>query len=185
MYVSSSAPIPDISIGPINPVKGARYNARKQAVFLSVASAASRYDCASQPQNFDNFGTNFLYQVQRARDLINQVGTALSSAFPVGAATGLPAVASVQDSLTSFGASNTPNIVPWSPTTTNPTVPPPELPANFVAPHWGDAATAGARIPVALTAAARNPWFTLGVIGALALAAGILQRGGPGLGGRR
>lgn len=178
MYVPSAAPIPGTSTGPVNPVKAAHYNARKQRVFLAVASAASRYDCASQPQNFDNFGTNFLYQVQRARDLINQVGTALSSAFPVGAATGLPAVAAVQDSITSFGASNAPNIVPWSPTTTNPTVPPPETPANFVSPHWGDAATAGGRVPVPMTAAARNPWFTLGVIGALALAAGILRGGG-------
>lgn len=184
MYVSSSAPIPGTSTGPINPVKGARYNARKQAVFFSVASAASRYDCASQVGNFDGFGANFLYQVERARNLINQVGTALSSAFPVGAATGLPAVAAVQDAVTSFGASNVPNIVPWSPTTTNPTVPPPELPADFVSPHWGDAATASGRLPVATTAAARNPWFALGVIGALALAAGIF-RGGPSFGGRR
>lgn len=185
MYVSSTAPIPGISVGPTNPVTGARYNLRKQRVFMSVASAASRYDCASQVGNFDGFGTNFLYQVERARNLINQVGNALSSAFPVGAATGLPAVAAVQDSITSFGASNAPSIVPWSPTTTNPTVPAPETPANFVSPHWGDAATGGARIPVPATAAARNPWFTLGVIGALALAAGILQGGGPNFGGRR
>lgn len=184
MYVSSTAPIPGISTGPTNPVRGARYNARKRAVFLSVASAASRYDCASQIGNFEGFGTNFLWQVQRARDLINQVGTALSSAFPVGAATGLPAVAAVQDSVTSFGASNAPNIVPWSAATTTPSIPPPELPANFTAPHWGDAASAAGRIPVPTTAAARNPWFTLGVIAALALAAGVFQ-GGAGFGGRR
>ena len=184
MYVSSTAPIPQHSMSPMNPATRARYNRRKQRIFLAVASAASRYDCASAPATFDGFGANFLYQVDRARALLNQVGTLLSSEFPAGLITPLPAGA-VQKSITSTGTSGAPAVVSWSPATTNPAPADPAQPANFAGPHWGDAATQDAQVPVPATAAARHPWLTVGAIAALALAAGILNGGGGGgFGGR-
>lgn len=186
MYVASSAPIPGISTGPINPVRAAQYNARKQRVFFSVAAAASRYDCAAAIGSFQGFGINFLNQVQRARNLLNQAGTALSSAFPAGPVIAVPGVSAVQASVSSSDTSGAPVVVNLSPGNTNPSPGPPQLPANFTAPHWGDAPTSTGQVPIPLTAAARYPWVALGVMAALALAAGILDsRGGAGLGGRR
>lgn len=191
MYVASAAPIEDISTAPVNPVLGARYNTRKQRVFLAVANAASRYDCAAAVGSFEGFASgpglqNFLNQVQRARNLLNQTGTALTSAFPAGPVIGVPGVSAVQSSITSSGTSGAPVVVPLAPANTNPSPGPPQLPANFAAPQWGDAPTSAGQVPIPLTAAARYPWVAVGVIAALALAAGILDgRGGAGLGGRR
>lgn len=179
MYVSSSSPIPDISTEPLDPAEATAYNARKRRVFLAVANAASRYDCAPAVGSFMGWGLNFQNQVRRARALLNQVGTALSSTVPaVGPMVVIPTVAEAQARITSSGPSSPPIVIPLAPVLTNPSPPLSSPGANWDAPHWGNAATAAGTVPTPQTAAARHPWVTLGIAAALAMAAGILKGGG-------
>ena len=172
MYVSSGADIPGISTGPIDPRYAARFNARRRRVFLSVADAASRYDCAPAVSSFG--GLNLKFQAARARSLLNQVGQAIASTFPTGPS-GMPSITEVQQSVTPTGSSGAPAVVPLAPVNTNPIPPPPTPATQWAAPHWANASAPAGVVPVALTAASRHPWVTLGVLAVIALAGGALN----------
>ena len=169
MYVSSTAPIPQNSMSPMDPVKSARYNARKNRVFQSVMWAASRYACTSPMDSgsFQSFGPNLQYEVQRAQNLLNVVGSGLSPQQMT------------QASVSKTGTSNAPSVIPLNPVDTNPKPKATVKPLGpWDTPQWGDSSsqltplcTPGASL---LQAMQDHPWWTVGALAAVALATGAL-----------
>ncbi len=178
MYVSSTAPIPQNSMSPLNPNKVARSVYAKQRVALEVARAISEYNCAAPVSSFSGQGPNFQYQVSRAAQLLNQTGQAIANA------------ADAQRKSTATGTSSAPHVTPLNPVNTNPTAEPQVTqPGPWAVPNWGDAASAypGICTPgtTLLDAMANHPWWTLGALAAIALAGGALGAGVKRYRGRR
>lgn len=171
MYVSSTAPVPQNSMSPVNPAKAARYNNRKMRVFEAVEFAASRYDCSAPPDAFPGLGVNFQYQVQRAAALLNQIGSPISTATQA------------QAKSTATGTASAPKVSPLNPVNTNPaTKQPVKQVGPWDAPAWGDYSTAYPPICTPgtdiLDAIRSHPWIALGSLAALLLAGGVLTAAG-------
>ena len=169
MYVSSTAPIPQNSTSPLPAVQAARYNARKNRVMLAAYLAKQTYSCAAPVSSFQDFGTNFQYQVQRADDLLNRIGQNLSAV-------------SAQAGATSQGTSGAPKVTPLNPVDITPK-PKPQVtqPGPWDAPQWGDSATALPAICTPgqsfLEALQNNPGWALGGLVAVLLAGGVIGAG--------
>lgn len=178
MYVSSTDPVPLNCNGTDSFARLADSNARKQRVFNEVAIAASRYACAGTVPTdaFSGFSTNFLYQVQRAVNLLNNFNAP-------GVTTGNSQGAQkIQQALTSTGTSGAPNVIPLNPVDTNPKpkqkVP---NPGPFDTPQWGEYT---GQWPVSCLPGGdliqwlqQNPWLAIGGAAALLLAGGAIGTG--------
>jgi len=170
VYVSSTAPIPLNSTSPMPSDIRARYNARKRCVYTAVENAASEYACGAPVSSFASlgFGDNFLYQVQRAANLLNQL-----------ASQNLITPAIAQAGATPVSTSDAPQVTPLNPVNTNP-VPKPKPPTQgpWDAPNWGNAATQwpGVCAPwqSILGWFQQNPLLAVGIGAAVLLSAGMM-----------
>jgi hypothetical protein len=167
MYVSSDAPLPQNSMSPMDPVRSAQYNQRKQTVWQSVLWAASRYACTSpvDSNSFANFGVNLQYEVARAQKLLNLAGSQMSPRQMTRA------------SVTSSDPSDAPQVIPLNPVDTNPKPSPAKAQIGpWDAPAWGDASVAlpGCNVQGGglLQMLQSNPWWAVGGLAAAALAVG-------------